>query len=102
MHTSQALLVYLILCIFIFAIFIYIRIKVWSALVLTLLIGQIFLNVLCSPSNITPWSPDGESITSSTAIYIVIQIVTPIIAILYILIMGWNDRELNNVLKSKV
>ena len=102
MHTSQALLVYLILCIFIFAIFIYIRIKVWSALVLTLLIGQIFLNILCSPSNITPWSPDGESITSSTAIYIVIQVVTPIIAILYILIMGWNDREHNNVLKSKV
>lgn len=102
MHTSQALLVYLILCIFIFAIFIYIRIKVWSALVLTLLIGQIFLNILCSPSNITPWSPDGESITSSTAIYIVIQVVTPIIAILYILIMGWNDRELNNVLKSKI
>lgn len=93
MHTSQALLIYLIVSIFVFAIFIYIRIKVWSAIVLTLLVGQIFLNILCSPSNITPWSPDGESITSSTAIYIVIQIVTPIIAILYIFIMGWNDRE---------
>jgi hypothetical protein len=92
MHTSEALLVYLIACIFIFAIFIYLRIRVWSALVMTLLLGQILLNILCSPSNIAPWSPTGESITSSTAIYIVIQIITPIIAIIYIFVMCWNDR----------
>lgn len=92
MHTSEALLVYLIVSVFVFAIFIHLYIRVWSALVLTLLIGQILLNILCSPSNISPWSPDGESITSSTAIYIVIQIITPIIAIIYIFVVCWNDR----------
>ncbi len=93
MNTSQALIVYLVVVIFLFAIFIKIRIKVWSAFVLTLLIGQILLNILCPPSQISPWSPDSESISSSMAIYIVIQIVTPLIAIIYIFIMGWFDRH---------
>jgi hypothetical protein len=92
MNTSHALLVYLIISIFLFAVFIHIHIRVWSALVLTLLLGQILLNILCSPSNIAPWSPDGESITSSAAIYIVIQIITPIIVLIYIFIMCWYDR----------
>lgn len=92
MNTSQALTVYIVVIIFLFAIFIKIRIKVWSAIVITLLIGQILLNILCPPSQISPWSPNSESISSSMAIYIVIQIITPLIAILYILIMGWYDR----------
>lgn len=92
MNTSQALLVYIIVVIFIFAIFIHIRIKVWSALVMTLLIGQILLNVLCPPSSITPWSPDGEAITSSTALYVIIQLGTPIIVLVYVFVMCWHDR----------
>ena len=92
MTTGQALLVYLIFIIFVFALFIHMRIKILSALVLTLLLGQIILNVICSPSQITPWSPNGESITSASALYIMIQIITPIIAIIYIFIKCWNDR----------
>lgn len=92
METSQALLIYLIVSIFIFAILIHIRIRVWSAIILTLLLGQILLNIICPPSQISPWSPNGESITSSTAIYVVIQIITPILAIIYIFVMCWNDR----------
>ncbi len=92
MTTGQALLIYLVFVIFIFALCIHLRIKIWSALVLTLLLGQILLNVICSPSQITPWSPNGESITSATAIYIVIQIITPLIAVIYILIKCWYDR----------
>jgi len=92
MNTSQALLVYLIVVIFIFAIFIRLRIRIWSALVLTLLIGQILLNIICSPSSITPWSPNGETITSATALYIVIQIVTPLIVLIYVFVHCWNDR----------
>ena len=92
MNTNQALLIYLIITVFIFAILIHIRIKIWSALVLTLLIGQILLNILISPSQITPWSPNGESISSSTAIYIMIQIITPLIVIIYVLVKCWHDR----------
>ncbi len=93
MNTSQALIVYLVVVLFIFALFIRLRIKVWSALVLTLLIGQIVLNILCPPSKISPWSPDSESVSSSMAIYIVIQIVSPLIAIIYIFAMAWKDRH---------
>jgi hypothetical protein len=93
MNTSQALVVYIVAIIFIFAIFIRIRIKVWSAVVVTLLIGQILLNILCPPSKVSPWSPDSESISSSMAIYIMIQIVTPLIAIIYIFVTGWYDRH---------
>ena len=92
MTTSQALLIYLIFIIFVFAILVHIRIKLWSALILTLLLGQILLNIICSPSQIVPWSPNGESITSSSALYIMIQILTPVIVIIYIFIMCWNDR----------
>jgi hypothetical protein len=92
MTTGQALLIYLVFVIFIFALFIHMRIKIWSSLVLTLLLGQILLNLICSPSQITPWSPNGESITSASAIYIVIQIITPLIAIIYIFIKCWYDR----------
>lgn len=92
MNTSQALLVYLVIVIFLFAIFIHLYIKLASALILTLLIGQILLNILCPPSEITPWSPDGESITSSVAIYVVIQILTPIAALVYIFVNAWYDR----------
>ena len=92
MSTSQALIVYIVVVIFLFAILIRIRIKPWSAIIVSLLIGQILLNILCPPTNISPWAPDSESITSSVAIYIVIQILTPLLAILYILVRGWYDR----------
>jgi len=92
MNTSQALVVYIVSIVFIFAIFIKIGIRVWSAAVVTLLIGQILLNILCPPSNVSPWSPDSESISSSMAIYIMIQLVTPLIAVIYIFVIGWYDR----------
>jgi hypothetical protein len=92
MNVSQALLVYVITIVFLFAIFIHLRIRVWSALVLTLLIGQILINILCPPSNIAPWSPQGETITSATALYIVIQIITPLITLIYVFITCWYDR----------
>ena len=96
MNNSQALVVYIVAVVFIFALFIKIRIKVWSAIVVTLLIGQILLNILCPPSNVSPWSPDSESISSSMAIYIMIQLVTPLIAIIYIFVTGWYDRHTFN------
>ena len=92
MNTSQALLIYLIFVIFVFGIFIHIRIRIWSAIILTLLLGQILLNILCSPANLTPWSPDGESLTSASALYIVIQILTPVLVLLYVFVYGWFDR----------
>jgi hypothetical protein len=92
MTTSQALVVYIVVVVFIFALLIKIGIRAWSSLIITLLVGQIVLNIICPPSQISPWSPDSESLTSSMAIYIVIQIITPVLAILYIFVNGWYDR----------
>ena len=97
MNTTDALTVYLVFIIFAFAIFIRIKIKIWSAIIITLLAGQILLNILCPPSKISPWSPNSESISSSMAIYIVIQIITPVIVIIYVFIMGWNDRNFRKI-----
>ena len=97
MNTTNALTVYLVFIIFAFAIFIRIKIKIWSAVILTLLSGQILLNILCPPSKISPWSPNSESISSSMAIYIVIQIITPVIVIIYVFVMGWNDRNFRRI-----
>lgn len=94
MNTSQALLIYLIALIFIFAIFIHIRIKAISALILALLICQILLNIIHPPNTITPWSPDGESITSATALYVLIQIGTPLAVLVFVFIKCWNDRNI--------
>jgi hypothetical protein len=93
MNTTNALTVYLVFIVFAFAIFIRIKINIWSSLILALLAGQILLNILCPPSKISPWSPNSESISSAMAIYIVIQIVTPLIVIIYVFIMGWHDRK---------
>jgi hypothetical protein len=92
MTTSQALVVYIVVVVFIFALLIKLGIRAWSSLIITLLVGQIVLNIICPPSQISPWSPDSESLTSSMAIYIVIQIITPVLAILYIFVNGWYDR----------
>jgi len=92
MNTGQGLLVYVIVSIFVFAILIHLRIRIWSAIVLTLLIGQILLNILCNPSQIAPWSPNGESITSATALYIMIQLITPIIVLIYVVVKCLEDK----------
>jgi hypothetical protein len=92
MTTSQALVVYIVVVVFIFALLIKIGIRAWSSLIISLLVGQIVLNIICPPSQISPWSPDSESLTSAMAIYIVIQIITPVLAILYIFVNGWYDR----------
>ena len=92
MSTSQALIVYIVVVVFVFALLLKLRIRAWSSLIISLLIGQIVLNIVHPPSQISPWSPDSESLTSAMAIYIVIQIITPILAIVYIFINGWYDR----------
>ena len=47
------------------------------------------MNIICPPPSIDPWA-DG---TSSTALYYLIQIATPIIVYIYALIKGFEDKN---------
>jgi hypothetical protein len=54
-----------------------------------MIFGQIIMNIICPPSSIDPWC-DG---TSSTALYYLIQLGTPILIYIYALIKGFGDRN---------
>ncbi len=82
------LVIYLILLVvIIFALF-KSGIKIWSSIILGLVICQIILNILKPPSSI---DLDEES-GSNYAFYILIQIFTPIIVYIYVIVMTANDK----------
>jgi hypothetical protein len=70
-------------------------IRTWSSIILSLLITQIALNLLCPPSTLDLWGENSnEDPGSGPAIYLVIQLVSPLIIILYVILMAWNDHDL--------
>jgi xanthine/uracil permease len=75
-------LIYLIIVISVFLIAYRSGIRKWSAIVLGLIIGWIVLNVCCSPQKILT-EFDGSFLP---LLYIVIEIATPIIVIIYCVI----------------
>lgn len=71
-----------------------------SCAVLTLIVGQIFLNIMAPPYSVNP----AKQTDSSSALYILIQIATPIIAIIYLFFMAFDDRRkepCNNLSSSR-
>lgn len=89
MDLSTALIIYLILTIAMVVILIRLKIRIYSSIAISLLIGQIILNFLAPPTNISPFCESN----SNTALYFLIQIATPVFLIVYILIMGINDKR---------
>lgn len=88
MQLDRALLIYLGVIVLFFLIFLKIGIYPMSSAVLTLIIGQIFLIVMAPPQSLDPVRQD-----SSSALYVLIQIATPIIAIIYLFFMAFDDRK---------
>jgi hypothetical protein len=89
MEIVAALIVYVIVTIGLIIILIRSNIRTFSAIVISMIIGQILMNIICPPPSIDPWA-DG---TSSTALYYLIQIATPIIVYIYALIKGFEDKN---------
>jgi len=89
MEIVGALIVYVIVTIGLIIILIRSNIRTFSAIVISMIIGQILMNIICPPSSIDTWA-DG---TSSTALYYLIQIATPITVYIYVLIKGFGDKN---------
>ena len=89
MDLTAALLIYLGIVVFSILIFIKLDIRPISSIVLSLLIGQIILVILTPPTAIDPW----KDTDSTSAIYYLIQIITPIILLVYVIVTAWNDRR---------
>lgn len=89
MEVSKALLSYLIFVILIFFIAIRLGIYPYSSITLSLLFGQIFLNILCPPNSKTL----GDASSGNYSFYLTIQILTPILAVLYVVIKALEDKR---------
>ncbi len=90
MDLTASLLIYLGIVVFSILIFIKLDIRPISSIVLSLLIGQIILVILTPPTAIDPW----KDTDSTSAIYYLIQIITPIILLVYVVVTAWNDRRI--------
>lgn len=89
MELGNALIVYLIVTIALVIVLIRLRIRTFSAIAIGLLIGQIILNFLAPPTTVSPFCESN----SVTALYFLVQIATPVFLVVYILIMGVNDKR---------
>ncbi len=87
-HLARALAAYGLTVAATSAILIILRVRVWSAVVIGLIIGLLALNALLIPTQLDLW----EEFTSYTAAYSFIQTATPIIVIVYALGYGLTDR----------
>jgi len=89
MELTKALLCYLGSIVLIFLIMLRLGLYPISAIIITLLLGQIILNIIKPPYTV-------DAVTgsdSSTALYVVIQIGTPIVVIIYVFDRAFNDRK---------
>ena len=94
MDLIYSLIIYFIILIVLCLGFIRNGIRTWSSIVLSLLVTQIVLNLVCPPSTLDLWGDNSnEDAGSGPAIYLVIQLVSPIIVVVYVILMTWNDRE---------
>lgn len=87
MDLQVALGIYLIIVIALLVFFIRKNIKIFSAIMVSLLTGLIILNFMAPLYTIDPWC----CLDSSTALYYTIQIATFIIALVYIYAKGLRD-----------
>ena len=65
------------------------KIKIWSSIMMALILGQVALCVICPPSETD--NENGDPSSSASAFYMLIQFGTPILAIFYILNTCWKD-----------
>lgn len=90
MDVLPSLLLYVVIVILICLIAIRFQIRIWSAIIMSLMLGQIILNIICPPSEID--NGNGDPSSSVAAFYLLIQFGTPIVCVFFLLNKCWNDR----------
>lgn len=89
MELQNALLCYLGIVVLFFLIFLKLGIYPVPSTILSLVLGQIFLNILAPPYSLNSI----DQTDSSSALYVVIQIVTPIIVVIYVFVSAFDNRK---------
>lgn len=95
MLIDQALFVYLVIVIFFIFFLIKVCLRTVSAIILALLIGWVILNIIKPPSKLNDFNGNESSI----ALYAVIEIVTPIILLIYVIVAACSDRKPEMLIK---
>ena len=90
MELTYALCIYAFVVVILILIFCRTGIRAWSAVVLSLLIGQILINILAPPSDIDTDTDSG----SSYAFYMLIQLGTPIVVFIYAFMCAFRDKHI--------
>lgn len=89
-EVDRAIIAYLFVlfvCVFIFYYILTIRFK--SSFIISIIISQIFLNVICMPTRINFWT----ELNSSVATYSFIQLATPLVVFVYAIGCGLSDKK---------
>ena len=91
---QKALLSYFIIVLMSFIILIKIaRLRIWSALIVSMVVGQIALNVLFLPVRLDFWA----EFNSFIALYSMIQVGTPILVLIYTIASAFSDHNNGSV-----
>ncbi len=64
-------------------------IRIRSAFIISIIIGQILLNVICLPTRLNFWT----ELNSSVALYSFIQLATPLTVFIYAIACGVGDKR---------
>ena len=89
-EVDRAIIAYLFVvfvCIFIFYYILSIRFK--SSFIISIIISQVFLNVICMPTRINFWT----ELNSSIATYSFVQLATPLVVFIYAIGCGLTDKK---------
>ena len=90
MNLTTGLLIYIVILIGATLIIYYLGIRLWSSFILGVIASQIILNILVSPSNI---DTSNMGATSDVALYALIQLVSPILMLIYAITVAVTDRK---------
>lgn len=87
---QRALIAYaVIVCLMFFVMYSFIKVRSWPALILSLIAGQVGLNVLFMPLRLDFWC----EFESSVALYGFIQAATPLVVMVYAINCALHDRK---------
>jgi hypothetical protein len=90
MDLVSALLIYIIILIGGTIIIYYAGIRLWSSFILSILMGQIVLNLIISPTKI---DISNMGTTSDVALYALIQLVSPVLMLIYAITVAITDKR---------
>ena len=93
MELTLAIFIYLISTVTLTILLVNHGIRMHSAVIVSLIFGQVLINILIPASNLNLVTGTTIKFDSYAALYVLIQLVTPIIVAIHSVYIGLNDRK---------